>query len=179
MRYLILAILVFSSGVVLAASEKKINLNLQSDNIYEVVEFFSQKLEQSFVLSPAIRGEFNFQNEHPVSKEEAFNQFSAQLAKNRIALEKHEGYYVIEIARKIGRGGIEVTHKIPSATPERMVTFIYQTKIQNPEKYVHALKPLLSSDGEMGTSEVTNQLMVTDWATYVRKIGERLKQLDR
>jgi len=162
----------------IARAEEAMKMNFPNDDLSKVIEYYSKTTGQKFVVDSTVRGKVSLLNPTDVSREEAFNQLSTALALNGFALIKQGDTYIVRNARSAQRDNVEVVTELPKENPTRMVTWVINIKNIPAADIVHQLRMLTSSYGEVGASEKTNQIVITDWSTNLQRVAEILKKVD-
>jgi type II secretory pathway component GspD/PulD (secretin) len=161
-----------------AFAEEKLKMNFVNEDIAKIIEHYSKASGQKFIVDSTVRGKISLLNQNDLSMEEAFNQISEGLALNGFAIIKNGDTMTVRNARSAQRDGIETSTSLPSAKPQRMVTWIISLKFVSAEKIQQQLRLLTSSYGEMSAFENNNQLIISDFTSNLQRIGEIIKNVD-
>lgn len=176
MKFLLLLCLLLSTSVF--AAETKMKLNAKNIELSELIENYSKASGQRFIIDSTVRGKISILNPAEVSIEEAFNQISEALALNGFAIVKNGDVMTIRNARSAQRDNIETYDTLPSAKPQRMVTWIITLKHTSASDLMMQLRMLSSSYGELSAVRGTNQLVITDWTSNIQHVSEMIKRVD-
>jgi general secretion pathway protein D len=166
-----------ASSSAFAASDT-MKFSYKDTDIKKVIEDYSAKSGQKFIIDPAARGMITIINAEPVSIEEAFNQLSTALATNSLGISKRDDVMVVMPARAIQRNLIEVTKDLPALKPERMATWIINLKNVDADEVNKQLRILTSKDGELNPYLETNQIIVSDWTSNLHRIAQIIQNID-
>lgn len=172
----ILCVLFFTS----AHAAEKFKFSFTNDDLSKMIEVYSKRTGQKFVIDPAVRGKATILLPDAVTAEEAFDQLSSALALNGFAITKRDDTMIVKTARNIQRDMMDTyTDTVPPLKPERMVT--YTVTLQNiPVDQVNRdLRILSSKDGEMSVYAPGNQIIFSDWSSNMQRVAALLKQLDK
>lgn len=179
MRLGILATILLLSGSVFSATPATTKFNFENAEIMDVVKAYMNLTGQKFVIDVSVtRGKTSIFAPSEVSVEEAFNLMSEALAQNGLAIIDTGGTMTITQARNAIKAAIPTITKITSTKPERMVTYIHQTKHINASELEKYIRILVSRDGTM-ISPTTNQLIISDWISNCDKMRQLIEQFDR
>ncbi len=162
-----------------AWSFEKIKFNYVNEELSKVLENYAKATGQKFVIDSTVRGKISILNQNEVSAEDAFNQLSEAMAVNGFAFIKQGDFYTVKNARSAQRDNLTVSTEVPTAQPQRMVTWIISPKYVSAEQVQKDIRLLMSSYGEMSASRDTNQLIFTDWSSNLQRVSEMLKQIDK
>ena len=175
-KMFLLCILILSQA---AFASDKFNMSFKDEELTKVIETYSKKSGQKFVIDPSVRGKVTILISDPVSKEEAFNHLSTALAVNGFAISTQGDAMVIRSARTLTRANIEVVSELPAIEPERMISWVYTAKHIPAETINREIRMLLSKDGEMGVVTDTNQILFSDWISTLHRVDQILKKIDQ
>jgi general secretion pathway protein D len=145
--------------------------------VADVVEHYSKKTKQKFVIDTSLRGKVTLLSPNPVTAVEAFDLLSRALARQGFAISEQSGVFVVMHARDISRSKIEVTEKLPAIAPERMVTWVVKLKHAKADSILKNLRILPSKDGELST-DGKGQLILTDWVSNIVRVAEIIAAID-
>lgn len=173
-----LMVLVFVTPLFLfAATTMPFSYNDQE--ITKAIQDYAKVSGKTFVVDPVVRGKISIYTADKVSVEEAYELLSSALAVNGYAISIQNNTYVVKSARNIQRDLIEVTTKLPTLKPERMVSYIVSFKHLNADDVMRDLRIFPSKDGEMVATSFANQVIFTDWASNLHRIDRTIKEIDR
>lgn len=177
MRFVIAALIAVISPFALASSET-MGFNYTNADLTDVLKEYSKWTGQKFVVDPSVKAKVTVFSPQPVGREEAFNLLSSAMAANGYAISKQGDTMYVSSARNIQRNLLEVTSDLPSMKPERMVTWVINLKYVKADEVNKQLRILTSRDGELVPFTDRNQLIVTDWASNLQRIGQLIGKID-
>lgn len=176
MKRVVIAMMLVLASV--ANAQDKMKFETINGDISGVVKKYSEATGQKFIIDSTVRGNITILNPKEISFEEAYNQLSDALAINGFAIIKNGEWMTIKNARTAQRDNIPVSTELPTAKPQRMVTWIATLKNTSAMDVMKELRILTSSYGEMTINTKTNQLVITDWSSNLQRVAELIKQID-
>lgn len=172
-------------STVFAATGASIPFSFKNRPITEVIEGYAKATGRHFLVDSRVVGKVNIINPKPITEEEAYNFLSLALAGEGYAIMIHPStgpdktIYQVIPTRDAQRSGLEVVTELPSAEPQRMVTYVRALKFAKAEDVIKEMRILNSKDGEMVVSNRENKLIFTDWISNLYRIEKILAELDR
>ncbi len=147
-------------------------------DVTEVIAQYSEMSKKKIIFGSEVRGKITILNPNSVSVEEAFNDLSQALSKLGFAIVEHPGTGELSVisARDAERSSIDVVTTLPSAQPERMLTYVRTLKHVTSDEINSKIRILSSKDGEMVPFK--NKLLFTDWVSNLYRIEKVLAELD-
>ncbi|HKB58695.1 MAG TPA: type II secretion system secretin GspD [Gallionellaceae bacterium] len=155
----------------------KTTLNFVNADIPEVIRAISHITKRNFLVDPKVKGTINIVSATPVSNQEAYNLLLSALRMQgyaaveangvtRIMPEANAKHY---IARISGR----------STRTDEIVTRIFPIQYQSATQLVNVLRPLIAPNNVVVAYPATNTLVVTDYASNLRRIAQIVHSLDQ
>lgn len=177
MKNLLIAAIIFAGMASIA--QEKTNFYFVNEEVSKVIEIYSKISGQKFIVDSTVRGKISILNPKEVTAEDAFNQLSEALSIQGFAIIKNGDVYTVRNARSAQRDNVEVTTAVPTAKPQRMVTWIVPLKHVAAHIVQRDIRMLTSSYGEMSVNETGNQIIITDWSSNLQRVSEVIKNIDK
>lgn len=170
----LLSILITVSAI---AAPTKMKFSFVNTDLAEMVSAYSKATGQKFVVDSSVRGKATIASPGEVTPEEAMNLLSNALKVNDFAIVQQEGVMNVIPARKAIMGQLPVVSQLPSATPERLLTYVVTLQAGSADDFNKNMRMLSSSHGSlliMGK----NKLVITDWISTLYKIDQVIKEYE-
>jgi general secretion pathway protein D len=176
------SLLIFSLALFVAApchAEKKedelVTLNFVNADIQEVIRAISQISKKNFLVDPRVKGTINIVSATPVSPALGYDILLSAL--------RLQGYAAVE-----SNG---VTQIIPEAEAkqhidslaqgrgDKLVTHVFVLKYESASQLVNVVRPMISPNSVVVAYPASNALVVTDYASSVRRIDKLIDSIDQ
>ncbi|ADE10739.1 type II secretion system secretin GspD [Sideroxydans lithotrophicus] len=176
------SLLIFSLAIFVAApchAEKKedelVTLNFVNADIQEVIRAISQISKKNFLVDPRVKGTINIVSATPVSPALGYDILLSAL--------RLQGYAAVE-----SNG---VTQIIPEAEAkqhidslaqgrgDKLVTHVFVLKYESASQLVNVVRPMISPNSVVVAYPASNALVVTDYASSVRRIDKLIDSIDQ
>lgn len=178
MRALLCLLFGFSASAA-TNSEATFPFQFRSAQVVDVLQQYGKMTGQTFVIDePAGGKKITILSTHKVNAEEAFNLLSTALATIGIGISTHGDVLVVQSARSLQRDLIPVTTELPPINPEKMISWIYETKYFDAEEVVRELRLIPSRDGEVYPFG-KNKVIISDWVSNLHRVHDLLVQVDQ
>lgn len=180
MRQLLLA-----GGIVLccalpasaAGNDETVSLNFVNADIQEVIRAISQISGKNFLVDPRVKGTLNIVSATPVSAELAYDILLSAL--------RMQGYASVEssgITKIIPEADAKM-HVDSLASPQgkgdKLVTRVFILKNESASQLVNVVRPMIAPNNIVVAYPASNALVVTDYASGIRRIEKLIESLDR
>lgn len=156
----------------------KISFSFADGEITSMIATYAKASGKKFLIDPGVRGKATMHLPGEVTLDEAYNLLVDALALNGFTVIESQDFTIVRSARNAQRDLIPVYTTLPPAKPNRMVTMIFTLKHARAEDVNRNLRVLPSKDGELTPNEATNQLIVSDYASNIHRIGEIIEKID-
>lgn len=155
--------------------EELVSLNFVNADIQEVIRAISQISKKNFLVDPRVKGTINIVSATPVSPALGYDILLSAL--------RLQGYAAVET------GG--VTQIIPEADAklhidslaqgrgDKLVTRVFVLKYESASQLVNIVRPMISPNSVVVAYPSSNALVVTDYASSVRRIEKLIDSIDQ
>ena len=152
-------------------------LNFVNADIPEVIRAISHITKRNFLVDPRVKGTINIVSATPVSSETAYNLLLSALRLQGYAAVESNGVtrIVPEADAKLYIG--EVSRR--NTRRDEIVTRIFPLQYQSAVQLVPVVRPLISANNVVVAYPSTNTLVVTDYASSLRRIEQIVRNLDQ
>jgi len=168
-----------ASGIATSDGDDKITVNFVNADIQSVIKAVGQQTGRNFILDPRVTGTVNIVSERPVSRDLLYQIFLSALRVQGYAAVEGDGFTKIvpEAEAKTSAGPVgEQAARIPG---DRIVTQVFILQNENAVQLVPVLRPLVTANNFIGAYPNNNAIVITDYATNVRRIGEIIRSIDQ
>ncbi|HXF78822.1 MAG TPA: type II secretion system secretin GspD [Usitatibacter sp.] len=165
-------------GIASADGDDKITVNFVNADIQSVIKAVGQQTGRNFILDPRVTGTVNIVSERPVSRDLLYQIFLSALRVQGYAAVESDGFVKIvpEAEAKTSAGPVgEQAARIPG---DRIVTQVFILQNENAVQLVPVLRPLVTANNFIAAYPANNAIVITDYATNVRRIGEIIRSVD-
>lgn len=165
-------------GIASADGDDKITVNFVNADIQSVIKAVGQQTGRNFILDPRVTGTVNIVSERPVSRDLLYQIFLSALRVQGYAAVESDGFVKIvpEAEAKTSAGPVgEQAARIPG---DRIVTQVFILQNENAVQLVPVLRPLVTANNFIAAYPANNAIVITDYATNVRRIGEIIRSID-
>lgn len=155
--------------------DELVSLNFVNADIQEVIRAISQISKKNFLVDPRVKGTINIVSATPVSPALGYDILLSAL--------RMQGYAAVET------GG--VTKIIPEADAklhvdslargrgDELVTRVFVLKNESASQLVTVVRPMISPNSVVVAYPASNALVVTDYASSVRRIEKLIDSIDQ
>jgi general secretion pathway protein D len=159
--------------------DEKITVNFVNADIQSVIKAVGQQTGRNFILDPRVTGTVNIVSERPVSRDLLYQIFLSALRVQGFAAVEGDGFTKIvpEAEAKTSAGPVgEQASRVPG---DRIVTQVFILQNESAVQLVPVLRPLVTANNFIGAYPNNNAIVITDYATNVRRIGEIIRSIDQ
>ena len=153
-------------------------LNFRNVEISTLIDFISKITGKNFIYSGKIKGRITIISSKKIRIAEAYRAFLAALSYRGLTVVKSNGIYKIIPVNSARQNSIQVSVKKLYAAGSRFVTQIIGLKYLNAQSMAAILMPLLSPSANIESYLPTNSLVITDYASNIRKADKIIEALD-
>ena len=160
-------------------SGNAITLNFKDADIDSVVGAFGHLLNKTFIIDPRVRGKITLETPRPVSRNQAYQLLQSTL--------RMQGFSVVESGPSVIKLVPEADAKLQSSPigeraaargGDQILTQVFSLQYESASNLVGVLRPLISPNNTITAYPNNNQLVVTDYAANLLRIGRIISTLD-
>ncbi len=159
--------------------EELVGLNFEEADIGEVLKVYSELKKVTVIKGERVGGKVTVISPIKLPKEEALRVIEAVLEMKGLTIVKMNGMVKVLSQKEAVQRAIETRVTDGVVGPEDiMVTQIIPLKFVEAETIVKNLRPLVSSNGTIFSSERTNIIVIIDTASNIRRLLDIITELD-
>jgi general secretion pathway protein D len=156
-----------------------ITLNFKDADIDSVVGAFGHLLNKTFIIDPRVRGKITLETPKPVSRNQAYQLLQSTL--------RMQGFSIVESGPTVIKLVPEADAKLQSGPiggraaargGDQILTQVFNLQFESASNLVGVLRPLISPNNTITAYPNNNQLVVTDYAANLLRIGRIISTLD-
>lgn len=166
---------------VFAAGNDRFTLNFVNADIAGVVRAMSKITGKNFVLDPRVKGTVNIISARPISRKRVYDVFLAALRLQGFAAVEDDGVVDIVPASeaKLFNSPTIGPHQISHGRGDTIATRVFKLKYEPAAEVLSVLRPLVSPGNAISASPSNNTLIVTDYASNLRRIATIIQAVDQ
>ncbi len=154
-----------------------ISLSFQDADVGPVTAAVSRAIKQSIIVDPRVKGRITLNTPKPVTPQMALDMYSSALRSAGFALVQVNGMYrVVPDSDARVQGNRVLTEG--NTEGDQVVTRVFKIKQDSATNLVNVLRPLLTQNSSITANPGTNSLVVTDYASNVKRVAELLDSMD-
>ncbi len=162
--------------------EKLVSINFNGVDITVVTKFVSQVTGKNFLLSDAVRGKVTIISPTKIPANEVYKVFESALEiKGLTAIPQGEIIKIIPsreakqspLPVNIGKKAEEISSE------DRMLTQLIPLEYADVSQLTSLLSPMISSSGHLTSYIPTNTLIISDYASNIKRILSVIEKLDK
>jgi len=153
-----------------------ISINFRNISIPTLINFISKITDKNFIYSGKLRGKITIISAKKISIEEAYKVFLTALSYKGYTVIKRNGVYKIVQSSAARQNALPVN--IRNLSGHQFETQIVKINYMNAQSMANILMPLLSPSANIQSYLPANSLIITDYASDVRKADKIIKALD-
>ena len=158
-------------------SAATISLSFQDADVGPVTAAVSRAIKQSIIVDPRVKGRVTLNTPKPVTPQMALDMYSSALRSAGFALVQVNGMYrVVPDSDARVQGNRVLTQG--NTDGDQVVTRVFKIKQDSATNLVNVLRPLLTQNSSITANPGTNSLVVTDYASNVKRVAELLDSMD-
>jgi len=159
------------------AAEDKATLNFVNADIAEVIRAISHISKKNFLVDPRVKGTINIVSATPVSSEQAYNILLSALRLQGFAAVDSNGVTKVmpEADAKLYIGEVNTGHGVK----DQLVTRIFPLQYESAAQMVNIVRPLIAANNIVVAYPNTNTLVVTDYASNLKRIEQIVHSIDQ
>jgi len=164
-----------------SAGPDTVTLNFANADIEGVVKAMSEITGKNFVIDPRVRGTINIVSTTPVPRSLVYDVFLSALRLQGVAAIEERG-----IVKIVPESDAKL-HQTPTFGPQdkarssgdQIQTRVYTLQHESAAQLVAVLRPLIAPNNTIAAYPATNSLIVTDYASNLRRIEKIIESIDR
>ena len=153
-----------------------IYLNFRDISIPTLVDFISKITHKNFIYSGKLQGKVTIISSKKITTAEAYKVFLTALSYKGYTIIKRNGVYKIVQSSSARQSAVPVN--VEGLSGHQFETQIIRLDYMNAQSMANILMPLLSPSANIQTYALTNSLIITDYASDIRKADKIIKALD-
>ncbi len=157
---------------------KKVVLNFKNIAISSLVNFISKITKRNFIYKGKIAGHITVVSSKKVTVGEAYRAFLTALSYAGYTVVRRKGFYEIVGSSSARQAPVPVGIETMNANGREFETQIIRLKYLNAQSIAGVLTPLISPSANIQSYLPTNSIIITDYASDIRKADKIIKALD-
>jgi general secretion pathway protein D len=180
MIILLLVLLIIIPSPWAQRGEERISIDFHDADIRAVIKFISELTGKNFVVDSKVKGKVTVISPTKITIEEAYRMFESIL--------EVEGYTTVPAgkaikiipSREAKEKGIEAISPSRGTllSEDRIITRIIHLKFIDADSLLTVIKPLVSKESSLVSYAYTNDIILTDVASNIKKILTIIQELD-
>ncbi len=162
-----------------AAGEEKITVNFVNADIQSVIKTVGQHTGKNFILDPRVTGTVNIVSDKPVSKDMLYRILLSALRVQGFAAVEGDGFVKIVPEAEAKTSAVPTGPAAERASGESIVTQVFILQNESAAQLVGVLRPLVTANNFIGAYPNNNAIVITDYASNVRRIQRIIESIDR
>jgi general secretion pathway protein D len=162
-----------------APDEEKITVNFVNADIQSVIKTVGQHTGRNFILDPRVTGTVNIVSDKPVSKDLLYRILLSALRVQGYAAVEGDGFVKIVPEAEAKTSAVPTGPAADRATGDSIVTQVFILQHENAGQLVGVLRPLVTANNFIGAYPNNNAIVITDYASNVRRIQRIIESIDR
>lgn len=159
------------------AKAATITLSFQNADVAPVAAAVAKAVGQTIIVDPRVKGKITLNTPKPVTPQTALDMFSSSLRSASFALVQVNGMYrVVPDADARVQGNTVLTQN--NQEGDQVVTRVFKIKQDSASNLVNVLRPLLTQNSSITANPGNNTLIVTDYASNVKRVAKLLESMD-
>ncbi len=173
-RLVLCGMLVVSSVAI--AAEDQVSLNFVNADVEEVIKAVSQITKRNFLVDPRVKGTINIVSATPIPASLAYDTLLSALRLQGFAAVESNGVTKVmpEADAKLYIPGIS-----DKASGDKLVTRVFMLHHESAAQLVPILRPLIAPNNIVLAYPNNNALVVTDYASNLKRIEQIVAMLDQ
>ncbi|MBF0368111.1 MAG: type II secretion system secretin GspD [Magnetococcales bacterium] len=173
--------LIVASPMQATAADGSYTLNLKGADITTLIETVSQATGRNFILDPGIKGKVTVVSADSLSVDELYQVFLSILEVHNLITVPTNGAIKIVPETRIKYSGMPLTSQleIAQARGDEVVVRVFELMHVDASRLVAVLRPMITPKGHLAAYSPSNMLIVSDYASGVRRIARIISRVDR
>ena len=159
---------------------KHITLNFEGTELHDVITTFCDLLKIDYIIEAEVKGKVTLQTFNEIKVEDLYSVLEQILALHNVTVTKSGNFYRFLGIKEATKKPLSIHYGNDSSIPkkERLIIHIIPLKHISVESMKKIITPLLSSNASFIEIPETNNLMMIEMATNVRRIINVVEALD-
>jgi general secretion pathway protein D len=168
---------VLTLSPVAIAAEEQVSLNFVNADIAEVIKAISQITRRNFLVDPRVKGTINIVSSTPIPASMAYDTLLSALRLQGFAAVESNGVTKVmpEADAKLYISGVGDR----SGSGDKLVTRVFMLHHESAVQLVPILRPLIAPNNIVVAYPNNNALVVTDYASNLKRIEQIVATLDQ
>jgi general secretion pathway protein D len=160
------------------AAEEPVTLNFVNADIEAVAAAVGKISKRNFLIDPRVKGTVNIVSSRPVPPSAVYDIFLSALRLQGFTAVEADGVTKIlpEADAKLHVRGVVPGN---AAAGDRLLTQVFALKYESSAQLVGVLRPLISPNNTIAAYPSNNSLVITDYASNLRRIARIIDAIDR
>ena len=160
------------------AADEEVTLNFVNTDIEAVAAAIGQITKRNFLIDPRVKGTVNIVSSRPVPASAIYDIFLSALRLQGFAAVESNGVtkILLEADAKMHLGGVTARN---TSAGDRLLTQVYALKYASANQLLPVLRPIISPANIIVAYPNNNSLVITDYASNLRRIDRIIDALDR
>ncbi len=167
------------AATIVAPDDEKITVNFVNADIQSVIKTVGQHTGKNFILDPRVTGTVNIVSDKPVSKDMLYRILLSALRVQGFAAVEGDGFVKIVPEAEAKTSAVPTGPAAERASGESIVTQVFILQNENATQLVPILRPLVTANNFIGAYPNNNAIVITDYASNVRRIQRIIESIDR
>ncbi len=161
-------------------SAKHITLNFEGTDIYDIITTFCDLLKINYIIEGDISGKVTLQTFSKIPAKDLYSVFEQILAVNNITVTRSGKFYRFLPIKEAARKPLSLYYGNDSKIPykDRLIIQIIPLKHLTPPAMKKVISPILSPNAQLIDVPETNNLILIELGTNIRRISKVIKALD-
>ena len=155
--------------------EELVSLNFVNADIQEVIRAISQISKKNFLVDPRVKGTINIVSATPVSPALGYDILLSAL--------RLQGYAAVEsngVTQIIPEADAKLhVDSLARGRGDTLITRVFILKYESASQLVNIVRPMISPNNVVVAYPSSNALVVTDYASSVRRIEKLIEAIDQ
>ncbi len=148
-----------------------VTLNFVNADIDAVARTMATITGRNVVVDPRVKGTITLITDRPLPPLTAFNQFTAQLRMQGLAVVEAAGLYKIVPEAEAKLQGGAVSAGVVVGGSNQIVTQIFRLQHESAGNLLPVLRPLITANNTIAANAGSNTLVITDYADNLRRLA--------
>lgn len=158
---------------------EQITLNLKGADITALIETVSEATGKNFVLDPKVHGKVTVVSTQPMDADALYQTFLAILEVHDFVAVPSGNIIKIIPNNTLKYRGALVPSRTTDAPEDALIIQVYPVKNVDVAPLIPVLRPLVSPKGHLAAHTDGNMLVVSDYASAVRRLGQIIRRVDQ
>lgn len=164
-----------------APAQERVTLRFVNAEIDAVVRAIGSYTGRTFVVDPRVKGSLNLTSEKPLSRSEALAALTAALRLQGFAIVEvgNISRVVLEADAKFQGGAVDAGDAPAGARGDSVQTQVFRLQYEAVANVIAVVRPLVPPNNPVTAYPSSNALVVTDYASNLKRIEQVIAALDR